>query len=137
MYILPINNRSEKYNTSFHAKVSKKDVNLLLKEIEGNDIDILPQLYTMLDYVKELPAKTVKIVKSDFRPWYKMKVSGADINGGNEYICAFHALKDLTVKHKNSIIKDNSLSRMSEEEFEASYYKNSKKTKQDVLNIFA
>ena len=96
MKILPINNTQT--NTQFKAKFSKADINHFLMEIEENDVDIVPKLYTMLDFVKKLPGNEAKILASDYRPWYQIQIDGASATQGRYYINAYHALKDMTIQ---------------------------------------
>ena len=133
MKILPINNTQYKQN-SFKAKFAQRDIKEFLREIENNDIDIVPRLYTMLDVIKKHSGEKAEIQHIGL--WHRILIDGKSINGENKYFSAFHALFDATVKTKNSLIKETSVKRIPEEYFENEYYKNSKKTIQDVENTF-
>lgn len=135
MKILPINNIQNNNQQSFKAKFSKQDVNLFLKEIEGNDVDIVPKLYTMLDFVKNLPGKNAKILPSEYRPWYQIQIDGVSATQGRYYISAYHALLDMTIQSKN-FKKVLSSDKMTKETFMENFYKNSEKTIDDIKNIF-
>lgn len=135
MKILPINNINTP-NTQFKAKFSKGDVNHFLKEIENNDVDIVPKLYTMLDFVKTLPGREAKILSSSYRPWYQIQIDGKSATSGRYYINAYHALKDITVQSEKSPQKVLSAEKMTKENFLENFYKNSKKTIEDIKNIF-
>ena len=133
MRILPINNINNQ-NTQFKAKFPKQDINEFLREIENNDVDIVPKLYTMLDIIKKQKGQKAKIEHNGL--WHRILIDGKSVNNDNRYFSAFHALQDATIKLKNTILKDSSVKRLTEEEFENAYYKNSKKTKQDIENMF-
>ena len=134
MKILPINNT--RTNTQFKAKFSKQDVNHFLQEIKGNDVDIVPKLYTMLDFVKSLPGKEATILASHYRPWYQIQIDGTSATQGRYYINAYHALKDMTIQEGSSSKKVLSTEKMTKETFMEKFYKNSKKTIQDIKNLF-
>ncbi len=135
MKILPINNINAQ-NTQFKAKFSKQDVNLFIKELEGCDIGAVPELYTMLEFIKNLPKHNAKILQSNYRPWYQIQLDDISATQGRYYICASHALKDITVLHKNNALKYTNIKRMSYKTFKNNFFKNSKKTIQDIENIF-
>ena len=135
MKILPINNINTS-NTQFKAKFSKGDVNHFLKEIEDNDVDIVPKLYTMLDFVKTLPGQEAKILESAYRPWYQIQIDGKSATQGRYYISAYHALKDITIGSEKSSKKVLSTDKMTKETFLENFYKNSTKTIQDIKNLF-
>ena len=134
MKILPINNTQT--NTQFKAKFSKADINHFLMDIEENDVDIVPKLYTMLDFVKKLPGNEAKILASDYRPWYQIQIDGTSATQGRYYINAYHALKDMTIQGSSSSKKVLSSEKMTRETFMENFYKNSKKTIQDIKNLF-
>jgi len=133
MKILPINNINNQ-NTQFKAKFNRQDVNEFLREIQHNDADIVPKLYIMLDFIKKQKGRKASI--QHVGSWYRILIDGKSINGNFEYLTAFHALQDATTEHKNSKLKDSFLKRISEEEFEKNFYKNSKKTVDDIKHIF-
>ena len=133
MEILPINNFSTQ-NTQFKAKFSQKDVKEFLRELEGGDIDIAPRLYTMLDVIKKNSGEKAEI--EHLGMWHRILIDGKSLTGKFKYFSAFHALQDATVKLKNSMLKKSPIKRLSEEEFENTYYKNCKKTVQDIENLF-
>ena len=57
--------RVKQNNQAFEARFDKASLKLLLDEashIKKNKPEIIPQLYTMLSYIKELPGKVVKFV---------------------------------------------------------------------------
>ena len=137
MKILPINNIQNNNYLNFKAKFSKQDVNHLLEEIKDNDIDIVPKLYTMLDFVKTLPGQEAKILASNYRPWYQIQIDGVSATQGRYYINAYHALKDMTIQGNSSSKKVLSTEKMTKEIFMENFYKNSKKTIQDIENLFA
>ena len=134
MKILPINNTQT--NTPFKAKFSKQDVNHFLEEIKENDVDIVPKLYTMLDFVKSLPGQEAKILASNYRPWYQIQIDGASATQGRYYINAYQALKDMTIQEGSSSKNVLSAEKMTKETFMENFYKNSKKTIQDIKNLF-
>ena len=136
MKILPINNIQNNKQQNFKAKFSKQDINQFLKEIEDNDVDIVPKLYTMLDFVKALPGKEAKIISSNYRPWYQIQIDGKSATQGRYYISAFHALQDMTVQSEQSAKKVLSFDKMTKETFLEKFYKNSKKTIQDIEKLF-
>jgi len=135
MKVLPINNINTQ-NTQFKAKFSKRDINHFLKEIEDNDIDIVPKLYTMLDFVKTLPGENAKILASDYRPWYQILIDGKSATQGRYYINAYHALQDMTVQSEKSAKNVLSTEKMTKEVFWENFYKNRTKTIQDIKNLF-
>ena len=48
MQIQSINNNIySKKTTNFKAKLSKQDLNIVLKEIKGHDVALVPKLYTL------------------------------------------------------------------------------------------
>ena len=133
MQIIPINNIQ---NTQFKAKFSKQDINHFIEELEGCDVDTIPKLYTMLDFVKNLPGKEVKILASNYRPWYQIQIDGVSATQGRYYINAYQALQDMTIQGKGSSKKVLSTEKMTKETFWENFYKNSKKTIQDIKNLF-
>ena len=133
MKIMPIGSINTN-NTQFRAKFSKQDIQEFLREIENNDVDIVPKLYTMLDVIKNLSGAKAKIEHIGY--WHRILIDGKSVSGDKQYFCAIHALKDATVAQKSTLIKDSLIKRLSEEEFENAYYKNSKKTIQDIKNMF-
>ena len=135
MRIMPINNIQNNNQNSFKAKFRKQDVNEFLREIEGGDIDIVPKLYTMLDFVKNQAGQIAEI--EHIGMWHRILIDGKSVNSGNKYFNAFHALLDATVKTKNTLIKETPIERLSEDKFQIECYKNSKKTKKDIENLFA
>lgn len=135
MYIMPINNMSS-INQNFKAKFSKQDVNHFLEEIKGNDVDIVPKLYTMLEFVKTLPGREAKILKSDYRPWYQIYIDNKSATHGRYYINAYHALQDITLQSKSAQEEVLSCKKMTHETFMENFYKNSTKTIQDIKNLF-
>jgi hypothetical protein len=137
MKILPINNIQNNRQQNFKAKFSKQDVKHFLKEIEGNDVDIVPKLYTMLDFVKTIPGDEIKILSSSYRPWYQIQIDGKSATQGRYYINAYHALQDITVQSKDSPKKVLSVEKMTKETFWENFYKNSTKTIEDIENLFA
>ena len=136
MKILPINNIQNNKQQNFKAKFSKQDVNHFLREIEDNDVDIVPKLYTMLDFVRTLYGKEAKILSSNYRPWYQIQIDGKSATQGRYYISAYHALKDMTIQSENSPKKVLSSEKMTKETFWDNFYKNSTKTIQDIKNLF-
>jgi len=136
MKILPINNIQNNKQQNFKAKFSQGDVNRFLKEIEDNDVDIVPKLYTMLDFVRTLSGKEAKILSSNYRPWYQIQIDGKSATQGRYYISAYHALKDMTIQSENSPKKVLSSEKMTKETFWDNFYKNSTKTIQDIKNLF-
>jgi hypothetical protein len=133
MKMLPINNVQSK--PQFKAKFSKQDLCEFLREMENNDVDMVSKLYTMLDVIKKQSGKEAKIEHLGL--WHRILIDGKSVTGDNKYFCAWHALIDATVKAKNSKVKEvTQVNRLAEEEFENACYKNSKKTKQDIENMF-
>ena len=135
MKILPINSINTQ-NTQFKAKFSAKDINHFIEELEGCDIDTVPKLYTMLDFVKNLPGQEIKILESSYRPWYQLQIDGKSATQGRYYINAYQALQDMTVHDKDSPKKVLSTDKMTKETFLENFYKNSTKTIQDIRNLF-
>ena len=135
MKILPINNTQNKQQ-NFKAKFSKADVNHFFEEIKENDVDIVPKLYTMLDFVKKLPGKEAKILKSDYRPWYQIMIDDKSATQGRYYINAYQALEDIAVHKEGSPKKVLSTNKLTKETFWENFYKNSEKTIQDIENLF-
>ena len=133
MQIMPINNIHTQ-NTQFKAKFRQRDVKEFLKEIQGGDVDIIPKLYTMLEHIKYQKGQKAEIEHIGL--WHKILIDGKSICENNKYFSAFHALFDATVKTKTSLIKESPIQRYTAEEFENEYYKNSKKTKEDIENLF-
>ena len=133
MKIMPINNINAR-NPQFKANFCQRDIKEFLTEIQGGDVDIVPKLYTMLDFIKKQPGKNAVIEHIGL--WHKILIDGKSINCENKYFNAFHALFDATVKTKTSLIKDSPIKRIPEEEFEGEYYKNSKKTIKDIEKLF-
>ena len=129
-------NNTNTQNTQFKAKFSKQDVNHFLEEIKENDIDIVPKLYTMLDFVKTLPGREAKILVSNYRPWYQIQIDGVSATQGRYYINAYHALEDMTTQKNSFSKKVLSTEKMTKETFMEKFYKNSKKTIQDIKNLF-
>ena len=129
MKILPINNINTQH-TQFKAKFRKQDINEFLREIEGGDIDIVPKLYTMLNIIKNHPGEKAEIKHLGL--WHRILIDGKSVCENNKYFCAFHALKDSTIKQKDTLIKETSVKRIPAEEFEIECYKNSKKTIKDI-----
>lgn len=134
MKILPINNIQNNRHQNFKAKFPKSDIKEFLRETHGGDVDILPQLYTMLDVIKKQPGNIAKI--EHIGSWHKILIDGKSLSDNKQYFCAIHALKDATVKQKSTLITDSVIKRLSEEEFEREYFNNSKKTINDIINIF-
>lgn len=135
MKILPINNIQNNRQQNFKAKFRKQDIKEFIREIKNiDDIDIAPKLYTMLDAIKKLSGKKAKI--EHISCWHKILIDGKSVSGDKQYFCAIHALKDAIVEQKSTLIKNSLIKRLSEEEFENAYYKNSKKTVQDIENMF-
>ena len=126
---MPIN------NTQFKAKFPKQDINEFLREVENNDVDIIPKLYTMLDFIKKQKGNEARIEHIGL--WHRILIDGKSLSGTNKYFSAFHALFDATVKSKASLLNESLIKRFSEEEFENEYYKNSKKAVKDIVNIYA
>ena len=133
MKIFSINNINVQ-NTQFRAKFPKQDINEFIRETAENDIDIVPKLYTMLDIIKKHPAKEAEIEHIGL--WHRILLDGESVSGKSKYFCAIHALFDSTVKSKTSQLKETPIKRLSEDEFEIEYYKNSKKTIKDIKNDF-
>ena len=133
MKILPINNTQSK--PQFKAKFSKQDLGEFLREIENNDVDIVPKLYTMLDVINKHSGQKAEIEHIGL--WHRILIDGKSLSEKNKYLSAFHALLDATVKTKSSLVKDTAIERFSEEEFTNAYYKNRKKTVKDIENIYA
>ena len=129
-------NNTNTQNTQFKAKFSKQDVNHFLEEIKENDIDIVPKLYTMLDFVKTLPGREAKILVSNYRPWYQIQIDGVSATQGRYYINAYHALEDMTTQKNSFSKKVLSTEKMTKETFMEKFYKNRKKTIQDIKNLF-
>ncbi len=136
MQILPINNIQNNKQQNFKAKFSKRDINHFLKEIEDNDIDIVPKLYTMLDFVKNHSGQEAKILASDYRPWYQIQIDGKSATQGRYFISAYHALEDMTIQSENSSKKVLSVEKMTKENFLNKFHENSKKTIEDIRNLF-
>ena len=132
MNILPINNTNS--NTNFKAKFPKKYIKQFIREVEYKDVDDVPKLYTMLNFIKQQQGKTAKI--KNFGLWSQIQIDGKSLTNERKYFTAIHALEDATVNHKNTLIKDTPLKRLSEDEFEREWIKNSKKTKSDIENLY-
>ena len=133
MKIMPIGSINTN-NTQFRAKFSKQNIQEFLREIENNDVDIVPKLYTMLDVIKKYSGQKAEIEHIGL--WHRILIDGKSVCENNKYFSAFHALQDATVKTKSTLIKKNPIKRIPEDEFENEYYKNRKKTIQDIENIF-
>lgn len=133
MKILPINNTQNRQQ-NFKAKFSKYDVNQFVQELEFKDIDDIPKLYTMLEYIKNLPGKLAKLNKIGY--WCQVCIDGKSLTSDRRYFTAFHALEDATINRKNTLIKETPLPRLSEEEYEDMFYRNSKKTVKDIETLF-
>ena len=136
MKISSINNIQNNKQQSFKAKFSAKDINNFVKELEGCDVDTIPKLYTMLDFVKKLPGEKAEIIESTYRPWCQIQIDGKSATQGRYYINAYHALKDMTVQSKDSSKKVLSTEKMTQETFWENFYKNSAKTIEDIKNLF-
>ena len=136
MKILPINNIQNNKQQNFKAKFPKEDINHLIKELDGCDIDMIPKLYTMLDFVKTLPGKEIKILASTYRPWYQLQIDGVSATQGRYYINTIHALEDMTIYKGNNSKRVLSTDKMTKETFWENFYKNSKKTIEDIKNLF-
>ncbi len=134
MKILPVNNTLPQSN--FKAKFSKQDVKQFLTEIEECDLSTVPKLYTLLDFVKNLPGEIAKILPSRVIPFYQIHIDNKSMTNNREYISAYHALYDAFVLHKNSMLKTSPIKRMTEDEFESEFYKNADKTVKDIENLF-
>ena len=134
MYISPINNTIPKSN--FKAKFQKEDIKLFLTEIKDTDLTMVPKLYTLLEFVKNLPGKIAEIIPAKVLPFYQIKVDGKLITNGREYISAFHALHDAVVVHKNSVLESSPIKRMTNDEFMDRFYKNADKTTKDIETFF-
>lgn len=132
MKIQPINNIQPK--TNFKANFPKQDVKQLLGEVKGHERCIIPQLYTLLDFIKNLPQKNAEIKHLGL--WNQIYLDGKPLTGSNKYINAFFALYDSVVANKNSMVDNSEIKRISENEFEKRWYKNANKTKQDIENLF-
>jgi len=132
MKIMPINNTQVK--PQFKAKFSKNDMKQFLQELKYKDVDDVPKLYTMLDIIKKQQGKIAKIDDKGY--WCQIQIDGKSMNNERRYFTAFHAVEDATVNHKNTLITDTPIKRLSEEEFEAAWLKNAKKTIKDIENIF-
>lgn len=132
MKIMPVNNINTQ--TQFKAKFRQRDVKEFLREMIEPDVDTIPKLYTMLDYIRYYPGKKAEIKHIGL--WHKILIDGKSMNNDAKYFTAFHALQDAVVTLKNSLLKDAPMQRMSEEEFENAYCKNSKKTAKDIENLF-
>ena len=130
---MPINNTNTK--VQFKAKFPKQDINEFLCEIENNDVDIVPKLYTMLDIIKKHKGNEARIEHKGL--WHRILIDGKSLTGEKKYFSAFHALFDATVKSNFSKLNESMIKRIPEEEFEIEYYKNSKKTIKDIENIYA
>lgn len=135
MKILPINNIKTQ-NTQFKAKFSKQDINHFVKELEGCDTDTVPKLYTMLEFVKNLPGEKAEILESNYRPWYQILIDDKSAAQGRYYINAYHALEDITIQKKGSPKKVLSFDKMTKDAFFDNFYKNSKKTINDIKKMF-
>ena len=134
MKILPINNVN-KQNTQFKARFPKHDVQEFIREIKiENSVDAIPKLYTMLDIVKKFPGRKAEI--KHLGSWHQVLIDGKSVSDKKQYFCAIHALEDATIKRKSTLIENSSFKRLSEEEFENEYYKNNKKTINDIENIY-
>ena len=131
MKIMPINNTQVK--PQFKAKFSKNDMKQFLQELKYKDVDDVPKLYTMLDIIKKQQGKIAKIDDKGY--WCQIQIDGKSMNNERRYFTAFHAVEDATVNHKNTLITDTPIKRLSEEEFEAAWLKNAKKTIKDIENI--
>ena len=129
---MPINNTQVK--PQFKAKFSKNDMKQFLQELKYKDVDDVPKLYTMLDIIKNQQGKIAKIDDKGY--WCQIQIDGKSMNNERRYFTAFHAVEDATVNHKNTLITDTPIKRLSEEEFEAAWLKNAKKTIKDIENIF-
>ena len=130
MRIQPINNIQQ---TQFKAKFPKQDIEQFLTEIDKKDRGEAPQLYTLLEFIKNLPQKSANI--KHFGIWNQIHLDGKSITNERTYINAYHALYDTVVANRNSLVKDNGIKRLTEEEFENNWYKNANKTIQDIENL--
>lgn len=134
MKILPINNIQNNKQQNFKAKFSKYDVNQFVQELQFKDVDDVPKLYTMLEYIKNLPGKIARINKLGY--WCQIRIDGKPLTNDRHYFTVFHALEDATIAHKHTLIKETPHPRLSEEEYEDMFYKNAKKTVKDIENLF-
>lgn len=133
MKILPINNTQT--NTQFKAKFSQKDIKTFLKEASVEEgPDTISALYTMLEFIKKQSGKAASI--KQYGLWSQIHIDGKSMNNERKYFCAMHALQDATVNHKNTLLKETPIKRLSEDEFEYGVCKNAKKTKQDIERMF-
>ena len=132
--IQSINSLNRIKQPHFQAKFSQEAVNHFLQELEFKDMDDVPQVYTMLDIIKKQAGNNAQIKK--FGNWFQLQIDGVSLNNERKYLAALHALQDATVNHKNTLLKETPIKRVSEEIFKSMWLKNSNKTKQDIKNIF-
>lgn len=135
MKILPISSINTK-NTQFKAKFPKQDIKEFLSEVKECDVDTVPQLYTMLDFIKKQSGQKAEILHTGL--WHQILIDGKSLTNGIKYFCAVHALKDATVSAKNTLVKAATpIKRMTEEEFEKAYYNNRERTLKDIEALFS
>lgn len=128
MKILPIND-DKMPNKNFKAKLSAKDVNGLLREINGKDASYVPKLYTLLERLDELPGK--KAGFDEEYNWCSLTINENDVNP-NKFFSKFSALYSSLVEHKDTNVKNSSIIRMPERIFEQKWWDNRGKTKTDI-----
>jgi len=131
MKVLPINNTIP--NNTFKAKLSAKEINGLLKEIDGYDAALVPKLYTLLEYLKELSGKKAKFT-NEYKNNYVLKISNKPVNE-NIFVNGYSALYSSLVDHKDTIVKKSSVIRMPEIVFEQKWWSNRFKTKKDIRQL--
>ena len=131
------NNSNNRHNgqPSFKAELLKKDVSRLLDEIQGHDADLVPKLYTLLEYLKSLDGKKASFYCGEFNNFAQLHIDNKEINS-NMFINAYSALYSSLVTHKDSIVTKSSIIRMPESIFEQKWWKNRNKTEVDIKLVF-
>lgn len=130
MKILPINNIAP--NNNFKAKLPPRDVNNLLREINGYDASLVPKLYTLLERLEELPGKQAGFLNE--HGWHSLIVNNKSVNC-NKFCNNYAALYSSLVNHKDTIVKESRIVRMPESIFEQKWWQNRTRTKSDIKKL--
>ena len=134
MQVQSINNITyPKKTTSFKAKLSKQDLNLVLKEIKGHDVALVPKLYTLLEILHELGGKNARFV-TESKNFSYLLIDDKVINETVFKNC-YSALFNSLIESKSLNVNNSNIIRMPESIFEQKWWKNKHKTIED-MNIF-
>lgn len=134
MQVTQLNNITyPKKTTSFKAKLSKQDLNLVLKEIKGHDVALVPKLYTLLEILHELGGKNARFV-TESKKFSYLLIDDKVINETVFKSC-YSALFNSLIESKSSNVMNPSIIRMPESIFEQKWWVNKHKTIKN-MNIF-